>query len=434
VKTTQSVSGIARSCYAALIAFMAYSAVYAFRKPFTVGDYDNLKYYGISYQTLLIIAQVLGYMLSKFYGIKFISGLKKIGRWKTSFVLVGISWISLLIFAFVPPPFGVLLLFVNGFVLGFMWGIIFSYIEGRTATDFIGTVMAISFIFAGGFTRTVARWISITWSVSDFWLPFTTGALFAMPLIVLIFLLEKLPPPDATDIREKSEREPMSGNDRKAFTMYFGTGLTAVAITYFILTIMRDIRDNYMSNIWDELGFASDYTVYARTETISAVVILFLLSLIVFIRKNFRAFIFSHIIIACGLAIAGFASILFVRNQISGLWWMQATGLGLYLSYILFNCIFFERMIASFRKKGNIGFVIYFVDAFGYLGSVSIMISKSFFPIEINWTVFYSNGVILGSVIGIAGIVFSAFYFIRKYQRSARVEIKMENQLSVNPV
>ncbi len=413
---------------------MAYSAVYAFRKPFTVGDYDNLQFSGITYQTLLIIAQVLGYMLSKFYGIKFISGLKKIGRWKTSFVLVGISWLALFVFAMVPPPFGVLLLFINGFVLGFMWGIIFSYIEGRTATDFIGTVMAISFIFAGGFTRTVARWVSIRWEVSDFWLPFVTGLIFVVPLIILIYLLEKLPPPDAKDILEKSERVPMSGQDRKAFTIYFGTGLVAVAVTYFILTIMRDIRDNYMSNIWDELGFASDYTIYARTETISAVVILFLLSLMVFIRKNFRAFIFSHIIIACGLAIAGLSSLLFVKQQISGLWWMQATGLGLYLSYILFNCIFFERMIASFRKKGNIGFVIYFVDAFGYLGSVSIMISKSFFPANINWTVFYSNGVILGSVIGIAGIAFSAFYFIRKYQRSSKAEIGLANQLTVNPV
>ena len=80
--------GVRRSVYAALVSFLAYSCVYAFRKPFTVGNFDDLVFFGLSYQTLLIIAQVLGYMLSKFYGIRFISGLKKMDRWKSTAVLI----------------------------------------------------------------------------------------------------------------------------------------------------------------------------------------------------------------------------------------------------------------------------------------------------------------------------------------------------------
>jgi Family of unknown function (DUF5690) len=166
----------------AIIAFLAYSAVYAFRKPFTAGSYNDLQYGGITYQTLLIITQVIGYMLSKFAGIKFIAGMGRTGRWKSIALLMGIAWCCLLVFAIIPPPFGVIPLFVNGFVLGFLWGIVFSYIEGRTATDFMGTVMAVSFIFAGGFTRSVARWITISWGVSDFWMPFVTGLVFVAPL------------------------------------------------------------------------------------------------------------------------------------------------------------------------------------------------------------------------------------------------------------
>ena len=213
--------GVRRSVYAALVSFLAYSCVYAFRKPFTVGNFDDLVFFGLSYQTLLIIAQVLGYMLSKFYGIRFISGLKKMDRWKSTAVLIGVSWISLFFFAIIPPPFGMFMLFINGFMLGFMWGIIFSYIEGRTATDFIGTVLALSFIFASGFTRTIARWISLSWGVSDFWMPFVTGLLFILPLIFFVFLLEKMPPPDESDQREKSVREPMNNNDRKHFLRFF---------------------------------------------------------------------------------------------------------------------------------------------------------------------------------------------------------------------
>jgi hypothetical protein len=402
----------------AIIVFLAYSAVYAFRKPFTAGSYNDLQYGGITYQTLLIIAQVIGYMLSKFAGIRFIAGMGRTGRWKSIALLMGIAWICLFIFAIIPPPFGVIPLFVNGFVLGFLWGIVFSYIEGRTATDFMGTVMAVSFIFAGGFTRSVARWITISWGVSDFWMPFITGLVFVGPLALLIYLLEKLPQPDQNDIKEKSERTPMTGEDRKTFLKFFSSGLIAVAITYLMLTVMRDIRDNYMSNMWDEMGYAADYGVYVRTETISAVVILLLLSLIVYIRNNYKAFIVAHWIIGGGLAGAGIVSFLFLNGLMAGHWWMQLTGLGLYFGYILFNCIFFERMIATFRIKGNVGFVIYFVDAIGYLGSVTVMISKSFFPVALNWSKFYANGVIIGSVVGVSCIILSMYFFRKKFLKN----------------
>jgi Family of unknown function (DUF5690) len=100
---------IQTALYAALIAFLTYASVYAYRKPFTVATFGELQYWGIRYQTLLIIAQVIGYMLSKFYGIKFISELKRMGRWKTSAVLIGVAWLSLLLFALLPPLAGLVL-------------------------------------------------------------------------------------------------------------------------------------------------------------------------------------------------------------------------------------------------------------------------------------------------------------------------------------
>src|SRR5258706_2591219 len=175
--------------YAAAVAFLAYASVYAYRKPFTVATFEGIKYWGISYQTLLIISQVIGYMLSKFYGIKFISELKRFGRWKTIGMLMSIAWGALLCFAVTPAPYGMIFLFINGFPLGFLWGIVFSYVEGRRATDFIGSAMAISFIFAGGFTRSVAKWLMVEWGVTEQWMPFITGFAVAVPLAILIYLL-----------------------------------------------------------------------------------------------------------------------------------------------------------------------------------------------------------------------------------------------------
>ena len=399
----------------ALITFLAYSSVYAYRKPFTAATFDGFQFWGISYQTLLIISQVFGYMGSKFYGIKFIAELKRFGRWKTMLILISIAWLALLAFALVPAPYGMLFFFINGFVLGFFWGIIFSYIEGRRATDFIGAVMAISFIFAGGFTRSVARWLIVECGVAETWMPFMTGLIFIIPLLFFVYLLEKIPPPGEDDVRDRTIRFPMSKENRRGFLKQFPFGILMVVITYLFLTIMRDIRDNYMTNIWNELGYGKDYFVFTQTETITSVIILFIMALLVLVRKNMRALQIVHWIIGAGILLAGISSWLFINGVISGALWMQLVGLGLYMGYIPFNCIFFERLIAAFRITGNVGFLMYLADAFGYLGSVAVMLTKEFLSLDIQWSKFYSYGVVFGSVLGVAATFFSYFYFNKKY-------------------
>lgn len=406
---------------AAMVAFLAYSSVYAYRKPFTVASFDGIKFWGISYQTLLIISQVVGYMLSKFYGIKFIAELKKAGRFKTSVILVGSAWLSLLFFALVPAPYGMIFLFINGFMLGFMWGIIFSYVEGRRATDFIGAVMAVSFIFAGGFTRSAAKWLMIEWNISETWMPFMTGLVFALPLLFFLWLLEKIPAPDEADIKERAIRLPMDKESRAAFLKTFGWGLGIVTVTYVFLTVMRDVRDNYMANMWTELGYGNNYSIFTKTETNTSLIILAIMGLLVLIRKNIRALSVVHFVIVAGFALAGISSAMFISGKMNGALWMQLTGLGLYMGYIPFNCIFFERLIASFRIAGNVGFLIYFADAFGYLGSVIVMLCKEFMQLNLNWSQFYSHGVVIGALLGLAGTVYSHVYFRKKYSGNKNI-------------
>jgi MFS family permease len=401
--------------YAAIVSFLTYASIYAYRKPFTVATFDGIAYWGIKYQELLIISQGLGYMLSKFYGIRFIAELKRFGRWKTSAFLVGAAWLSLLIFGFTPAPYGMLCLFVNGFMLGFMWGIVFSYVEGRRATDFIGAAMAVSFIFAGGFTRDVAIRLREGWNVPEQWLGFATGLVFAIPLVIFLYLLEKIPAPDEADIQERTVRSPMEKEERKSFLKRFGAGIIAVVVTYLFLTIMRDIRDNFMTNIWNELGYGSKPKIFTKTETITSLVVLVLMGLLVLIRKNIRAFRLIHWVVLAGFLLAGISSALFLTGHMGGALWMQLVGLGLYMGYIPFNCIFFERLIAAFRVGGNVGFLIYVVDAYGYLGSSSVILSRHIFQINLTWSEFYPNAVVIFSVVGIIATIFSLVYFNRKY-------------------
>lgn len=65
--------------------------------------------------------------------------------------------------------------------------------------------------------------------------------------------------------------------------------------------------------------------------------------------------------------------------------WMVCTGFGLYICYVPFNCLFFDRFIATFKVKGNSGFLIYIADAFGYVGSVLVLLYKNFGQASLSW-------------------------------------------------
>lgn len=410
---------IAAACYLAITVFFTYASIFAFRKPFTVASFEGIGFWGVSYQTLLIISQVIGYLLSKFAGIRIIAELKRLQRWKASVLLLSVAWFSLLVFALIPPPFGMICLFANGFALGFMWGIVFSYVEGRKATDFIGAVLAVSFIFAGGFSRSVGKWLMTSYHVSENWMPFATGAVFVIPLLFFYLLLERAPAPDEEDVEERTIRLPMDGNLRKQFLQRFGPGVVLVVFTYLFLTIIRDIRDNYMANMWAELGYGSNASVFTQSETMISLIVLLVVGMLVMVRNNILAFRLIHLAILAGFAMAGISSLLFIAGSIAGSTWMQLTGLGLYLAYVPFNSVFFERLLASFRVAGNVGFLIYIADAYGYTGSIAVMLSKEFFSFQLAWVPFFSKAVIFFAVAGFSTTLASLYYFHRKHRAEA---------------
>src|SRR5579871_4814655 len=107
--------------YVSLTSFVVYACMYGFRKPFTAASYSGITFFHISYKVVLVIAQVLGYMLSKFYGIRFIAGMRPERRAGYIVLLIFVAWASLLLFAFVPAPYNFIFMFINGLPLGMVW-------------------------------------------------------------------------------------------------------------------------------------------------------------------------------------------------------------------------------------------------------------------------------------------------------------------------
>ena len=400
--------------YTALVAFGTYVFVFGFRKSFTVCTFEGLTFGPIAYKTALVISQMLGYLLAKFYGIRFISSLQKTKRYKIIFLLTGIAWMAWLLFALVPAPYNVTFLFLNGFPLGMLWGVVFSYVEGRKTTDFIGAALAVSFIFSSGWVKSVGGWLLQTFAISEFWVPFCTGLVFAIPLMICVYGLEKVPPPTKEDELLRTARIPMTGADRKNLLKKYLPGIIAFVLVYLFATIFRDIRDNFSADMWKEMGYASRPAVFTETETPITIFILFLIGAIVVIKNSFKALMMAHAIIFIGFIIAGLSTYYFTQKLLDPFWWMMLVGLGLYLVYIPFNSIFFDRLIAAFSMKGNAGFFIYVADSVGYVGSVTVMLVKEGMHLQLQWTNFFSQSVLILSFVGLFITVYSAYYFFSK--------------------
>ena len=402
--------------YTAAVVFLAYTMIFGFRKSFTVATFDGITIAGYSYKTVLVICQMLGYLLAKFYGIKYISELKRTGRGKIILVLTGLAWLCWLFFALIPVPYNILFLFLNGFPLGMLWGVVFSYVEGRRSTDFIGATLAVSFIFASGFVKSVGAWLMFNFGISEFWVPFCTGIVFSLPLILFVYLMEKIPPPTPEDINYRAERIPMSAADRKNFIKEFLGGIIACVVIYCFATIFRDIRDNFGAEMWKEMGFFNQPAIFTKTETPITLIVLLLIGSMVLIKNNFTALKTAHYFILAGFILAGTCTVLFKSNHISPIWWMTLVGLGLYMVYIPFNAVFFDRLISTFKYASNVGFLIYIADSFGYVGSIGVLLSKEIFKVQLNWVTFFSNSVVILSVIGSLITLFSLYYFSKKYK------------------
>jgi len=369
---------------------------------------------GLDFKTAIVITQVAGYMCSKFYGIKFISELKKMGRGKLIILLILISWFAWLLFALIPPPYNFWTLFLNGFPLGLLWGVVFSYVEGRRTTDFISAALAVSFIFGSGVAKSTASWVMETGRINEYWMPFFVGVIFFFPLLLFVFLMERIPSPDSRDIELRTIRVPMNREKRKAFLRNYLPGLVALTLIYILVTILREVRDNYMADMWRESGELFQSGVFVQTETIISLIMLVMIASMIVIRNNFKALAITHGIMAGGFILSSASTLLYLSGNLSMFGWTTSMGLGLYMVYIPFNSLLFDRLIAAFRIAGTVGFLIYVADSFGYLGSVAVLISKSVFKLEMHWLHFYQNLVLAMGAIGLAGTLFSFFYFKKK--------------------
>lgn len=401
-------------------ALLSYSLVYALRKPYTAASFEGLTFMGSDYKVAVTTIQILGYVIAKFFGIKIISELKKENRFHFFVGSAILAELALVGFGLLEAPYNVAAMFVNGLSLGCMWGVIFSFIEGRKVTDILASLLGVSMVFSSGVAKSFGLFAMNEMQIDQFWMPAVIGG-FALPLLVFMgYMLKRLPQPTAEDIALRNERVVLDGKGRVALFRKYAPILTLLFIGNFMLLVLRDIKEDFLVNILDMSNQSS--WLFARIDTIVTLIILGIFALFAFFRSNIRALLWLMTLVIAGCLTMTYVSFHYETLNLKPVTWLFIQSLSLYIAYLTFQTIFFDRFIACFRIKGNVGFFIALIDFIGYLGTVTLLSTKEFLNIELEWFALFNHiAGFVGSTCSILFIVASILIH-RKYMQGLKLK------------
>ena len=402
-------------------AMLSYSLVYALRKPFTAAEFEGLQVAGMDYKIVVSIIQLIGYVCAKMLGIKYISELKPEGRLKFIIGSAALSEAPLVAFGLLAAPYNIFALFFNGLSLGCMWGVIFSFLEGRRTTDILASIMGVSMALSSGVAKSLGLYALNDLGVSEFWMPALVGAL-AFPLLCFMgWMMTKFPPPTTADIAARTKRVTLDGHQRWQLFVKFMPLLIMLFGANLLLTVQRDIKEDFIVCIIDVSQVSS--WAFAYIDSIATVVLLGAFALLSAVGNHLRALCLLLIFSTIGMGTIAFLGAEAEALDIPTTAWLFMQTFCIDIAYLSFQTIFFERFIACFKVKGNVGFFIITIDFVGYLGTLALLLFKEFMAPHVDWTSFYNGMSVYVGIICCIAFAGSIIYIINKVYKTNRFKI-----------
>ena len=193
--------------------------------------------------------------------------------------------------------------------------------------------------------------------------------------------------------------------------------LSIILVANFLLVALRDIKEDFLVKIFDVAGSGYSSWIFAQLDSIVSLIILIIFGLMVFVRNNMRVLLILLSLVILGMLTMSFISLRYEALQLSPVVWLFIQSLCLYLAYLCFQTIFFDRFIACFRIRGNVGFFIVLIDFIGYLGTVIVLAVKEFLNPDINWLSFYNQ---LAGYVGLGCSVLFVGAWVYLYRQAKR--------------
>ena len=400
--------------------------MYGFRVPFKAGAYEYQYAFSGSWQldekSVFVIAQVLGYTISKFMGIKFVSELPAQRRAAVILGLIGFSELALIGFGVSGRPWNVLFLFLNGLPLGMVFGLVLGFLEGRQTTELLAAGLCTSFILADGVMKSLGQ--TLIAPFGETWMPAVAGTVFVIPLLFFVWMLTQIPRPSQADESHRQVRTVMRRADRWHYLIKYAWGLSPIIIVYLLTNIIRSIRGDFARELWTDLGV--DPTDFAKRFTQSEIWVGLLVLIIngscVLFRHNGRAYISSLSICALGILLLLSTCTMQTQKMLDPMTFMVLVGLGLYMPYVAIHTTVLERFIALTREKGNLGYLMALVDSSGYFGYVIVLLVRKFVKFEGNILQFFILACFVAGTISLLSIGWSAIHYRSHFRNRAITE------------
>jgi hypothetical protein len=193
--------------------------------------------------------------------------------------------------------------------------------------------------------------------------------------MLFTWMLTRIPRPSRQDVAARSERAPMNRAERRDLFRRYALGLTLIVLVYLLITILRSVRADFAPEIWSGLQQTVPPSIYAWSELVVAAGVLVLNGSMVLLHDNRRAFFTGLASAVFGVVLVGASLTALQYGALSPFVFMVLYGIGLYVPYLVVQTTLFERLIAMTRERGNIGYLVYLADSFGYLGYVGILLA-----------------------------------------------------------
>ena len=156
-----------------------------------------------------------------------------------------------------------------------------------------------------------------------------------------------------------------------------------------LLTVQRDIKEDFIVCIVDVDTISS--WVFAKIDGLATLLLLGMFAILAWSKNHLR--VLCTLLL---LSIAGMGTLSLLGAGVAGqglptTTWLFLQSLCLDMAYLSFQTIFFERFIACFKVRGNVGFFIITIDFVGYLGTLGLLLFKEMHAAHIDWPSFYDR-------------------------------------------
>ena len=175
-------------------------------------------------------------------------------------------------------------------------------------------------------------------------------------------------------------------------------------------------------------GFSS--WIFAKVDGVVTLIILAVFASLALVKSHVKVLSILLTLVIAGAFTLSFVAFNYETLQLSPLAWLFIQSLCLYFSYLSFQTIFFDRFIACFRIRGNVGFFIAMIDSIGYTGTVLVLLFKECFNPDLDWLEFYNTMAGTVGIVCCTAFTLSLLYMIQRYRKGKRQEEVMDKELA----